>query len=92
VDEVRRTWSDWREHADALRAATPLRKVKLTTWPDFYYCGPGYEVDAFIKGRLATDYPGVAFELPWQEPSDLWSPLLRQNLHGIDRREFPARP
>jgi hypothetical protein len=33
VEEITCTAADWIEHADALRAATPLRKVTLVTWP-----------------------------------------------------------
>jgi uncharacterized protein (TIGR02996 family) len=31
VEEITCSWDDWRLHADAIRAATPLRKVRLTT-------------------------------------------------------------
>jgi hypothetical protein len=45
----------------AVRAATPLRKVVLTMWPDGYMVprreSPGEPV-------YHPDYPGIEFELP----------------------------
>lgn len=34
VEEITCSWEDWQTHADAIRSSTPLRTVRLTTWPD----------------------------------------------------------
>lgn len=33
VSSITCTWTEWSRHADAIRAATPLERVRLTTWP-----------------------------------------------------------
>jgi uncharacterized protein (TIGR02996 family) len=33
IETITCTWSNWCRHATAIKAVTPLRKVKLTTWP-----------------------------------------------------------
>ncbi len=35
VETLRCSWADWQRHADAIRAATPLNKVRLTTRPTY---------------------------------------------------------
>lgn len=59
VEEIQCSWSDWRTHCDAIRVITPLRKVKLTTWPDFY--GARSPDDHTMRDNR---WPGIAFELP----------------------------
>jgi uncharacterized protein (TIGR02996 family) len=59
VEEITCSWSDWQRHADAIRAATPIRKVKLTTESDNH-------LFVSVGGRVWTcaTWPGVEFELP----------------------------
>lgn len=45
-------------HADAIRAATPLRKVRLTTFPNIE------GTTALVVKKLAAKWPGIEFELP----------------------------
>jgi hypothetical protein len=59
VSELRCTWQFFRTHADAIRRATPLTDVWLTTWP----------VGVTIVGQgngiwTITGYPGITFHLP----------------------------
>ena len=50
IESVTCTAADWFQHAPAIRAAQPVRKVKLTTW--------------WADNMLAECYPGIEFELP----------------------------
>lgn len=61
VSAVTCSWLDWRLHAAAIRAATPLEQVRLTTRPVFE-TDDGSELMA--KAYLAGRYPGIEFELP----------------------------
>jgi uncharacterized protein (TIGR02996 family) len=56
MESVEMPWSDFRTHAHAIMAATPLRRVRLTTWPD----------DALYE-PFAAQFPGIEFELPQPE-------------------------
>lgn len=55
------TAADWLAHGDAIRAAHPVTKVVLTTWPDPV-------ASEFNRERyylfLEDRWPGVTFELP----------------------------
>ncbi len=55
VESITCSWSDWRTHADAIRAATPLRVVRLTTMQ------PADEFPIDL-------WPGITFGLP--QPAD----------------------
>jgi uncharacterized protein (TIGR02996 family) len=66
VEELSCSWQDWQTHADAIRKATPLRKVRLTDQP-VLPAGTGL----YTPHRGTTrhdDYPGIEFELPREEP------------------------
>jgi uncharacterized protein (TIGR02996 family) len=52
------SWSDFRQHADAICRATPLREMTLTTWPAINETG----VD--VLAWLQCEYPGITFHLP----------------------------
>jgi hypothetical protein len=56
VESITCSWSDFRTHADAIRRATPLRDVTLTTWPEL----DGTDIDYW----LALNYAGIKFNLP----------------------------
>lgn len=57
VEEITCSWSDWQRQADAIRAATPLRKVRLTTEPFILRAAT-----IPVLTSLAELYPGVEFE------------------------------
>lgn len=65
VEEVACPWADFARHAAAIRAATPLRRVRLTTWIDRPIPSAFWEADNPVLAWLAVEYPGVEFELPW---------------------------
>lgn len=83
IESITCSWSNWQRHADAIRAATPLKRVKLTTWPD-----------STIDGKRPTvgDYPGITFELP--QPTyierDFRDLLITGNLLPDDPRTISA--
>ncbi len=74
------TTAQWLAHADAITAAHPIERVRLTTWPEWDF----NEFGAALKGRdrrdrlwggdhsrrdialrlLAGEWPRIAFELP----------------------------
>ena len=68
VEEVACSWDDWVRHADAIRAATPLRKVRLTTWPvDLTRVDgapPHNVMERFAQSQLSMRWPSITFELP----------------------------
>ncbi len=69
VSEIKCVWSDWRRHAAAIRAATPLRVVRLTTWPilaDLPRVTMGTDLTGTldVPAILRINYPGIRFELP----------------------------
>lgn len=66
VEQLACSWEDWTFHHRAIRAETPLRKVRLVgggpvglnDWAHFHWDGNRYEV-------LVNDlFPGIEFELP----------------------------
>jgi uncharacterized protein (TIGR02996 family) len=60
VESIACSWSDWRTHADAIMAVTPLRRVRLTTWPAG---AEGYDAQR-VKLYCERAYRGIEFELP----------------------------
>lgn len=72
-EQITCTWPDFARHADALRAATPLREVVLTTYPyQQAQVVPGRTRDELELEILARQYPGITFTLP--EPDRLLDP------------------
>lgn len=62
VEECRLQWEQWVRLADAICKATPLRKVKLTTWPQLeHQQGP---MDDGAGLYLSAVYHGIQFEFP----------------------------
>jgi uncharacterized protein (TIGR02996 family) len=53
VESIACSWSAFRAHADAIRKATPLRRVRLTTWSD-----------DVMEELSAARFSGIEFELP----------------------------
>jgi uncharacterized protein (TIGR02996 family) len=53
MESVEMPWPDFRTHADAIRKATPLRRVRLTTWSD-----------DVMEELSAARFSGIEFELP----------------------------
>jgi uncharacterized protein (TIGR02996 family) len=80
VEEVTCPATAFLAHAKALLAACPLRRVRLTAQPDlrvnrgYTYSLPGRPValarwggeswDSFVLRLLATEFPGIGFEMP----------------------------
>jgi hypothetical protein len=60
MESVEMPWSDFRTHAAAIMAATPLRRVRLTTWPTG---AEGYDAQR-VKLYCERAYRGIEFELP----------------------------
>jgi uncharacterized protein (TIGR02996 family) len=54
-------WFDWRTHADAILAAQPVERVRLTTWPPALRHPD--DVTNF-RGACKFRWPGIEFELP----------------------------
>lgn len=70
IESITCSWSDWLQHADAIRTTTPLRKVTLTTWPDTPQHVAAAESWDPIPGhtlpvRLGWRYPGQAISYDW---------------------------
>ena len=68
VESITCSWSDWQRHADAIRAATPLQRVRLTTWPilaDLPRVTMGTDLTGTldVPATLSINYPGIKFEL-----------------------------
>jgi uncharacterized protein (TIGR02996 family) len=71
VAEITCDWPTFQAHAAALRAATPLERVRLTTWPDRITVsrpvpipagGGVYGTRELVALALASEYPGIVFE------------------------------
>lgn len=62
IEEIQCEWQFWQRHASEIRAATPLRKVRLTTEPFILRAAT-----IPILTALAELYPGIEFELPPEE-------------------------
>jgi uncharacterized protein (TIGR02996 family) len=65
-------WTLWRAHAAAIRAAQPVERVRLTTWPDLAIEGIDAEDWAMMNRAVAgglimsaceKEWPGIEFEL-----------------------------
>jgi uncharacterized protein (TIGR02996 family) len=56
MESVEMPWSDFRTHAHAIMAATPLRKVRLTTWSD--------DIMGELSAARFSGIEGIEFELP----------------------------
>lgn len=66
-DSVLSSWSDWTTHAAAIRAAQPVRRVKLTTPPpDTAFLGAVTydDLDGTPLKMRHPNWPGIEFELP----------------------------
>lgn len=62
IESVTCTAVDWVKHAPAIRAAQPVRKVKLTTWDVGYrLMGRPVMID---PTAFNEEYPGIEFEFP----------------------------
>jgi uncharacterized protein (TIGR02996 family) len=65
VSHVSCSWPDWRAHADAILAAQPVERVRLTDYPmapairEVGWSGSG-TVERWLKAR----WPRIEFELP----------------------------
>lgn len=71
VESINYSWEDWRQHADAIRAATPLRKVRLTTLP-------GEDV---LHEQWQLQWPSIEFDLKPPEYIEWdWSDLVQEQL------------
>lgn len=80
VEQVTCSWSDWLTHADAIRAACPLRRVTLADRPPIpeqdgtrIWWQPFPPLDKFSLGKLGDEttlmalmgyWPGIDFTLP----------------------------
>jgi uncharacterized protein (TIGR02996 family) len=72
VHSITCSWSDWQTHASAIQAATPIRKVRLTTEPNWRHYRAEINAMASVFAvnhevaldRLHCEYPGIEFELP----------------------------
>lgn len=86
VEQITCSWSDWQRHADAIRSATPLRKVRLTTWPGTISSESNLGRTVAVM-ELGKSYPSIEFELPQLRadvvPNDHWvDDLENAILHG----------
>jgi uncharacterized protein (TIGR02996 family) len=96
VEELTAAAADFLAHADALTAACPLRRVRLTGWADVIEaCHVGGEQAMRIKGRPGTtpfyDGPLPSLEehrrgarFPAREPADIARSLFTAEFPGID--------
>lgn len=67
VERITCTASDWLAHADAIRAAHPVRAVTLTAWPEiatWYDESESSTHPAPVLRSLGVMYPGIEFMLP----------------------------
>lgn len=65
ISHVKCSWEEWQENADAIRSATPLERVALTTWPQITGVDP--------KAWCEATWPGVTFTMPsaWQQAAEV---------------------
>lgn len=63
VEGITCSWEDWLRHHEAIRAATPLRKVTLTP-PPGVATGVARDESGFVGLRFADRFPGIEFETP----------------------------
>jgi hypothetical protein len=73
VESITCSWSDWTRHANAIRAATPILRVRLSSMPSgeirpnehdtVYESWPG-EYTANWKEICERRWKGISFELP----------------------------
>jgi uncharacterized protein (TIGR02996 family) len=65
VAEITCDWPAWRDHAGAVRAATPLERVCLTSWPviDIDWTNPAFRGGhcRLVGGRLGLCWVGPLF-------------------------------
>jgi uncharacterized protein (TIGR02996 family) len=61
VSHVSCSWPDWRAHADAILAAHPVERVRLTTWPPALRHPDDV---ANFRGACKFRWPRIEFELP----------------------------
>ena len=57
IERVRCTAADWLANADTILAEHPVRRVRLTTWPE-------QNSYALNRWALGKKWPGIEFELP----------------------------
>lgn len=70
VEEIALSFPDWVNHADAIRAATPLRKVRLTTMPPSPLARGHLHFDRKATlSIISKRWRGIEFELP---PERVW--------------------
>jgi uncharacterized protein (TIGR02996 family) len=89
VSHVSCSWPDWRTHADAILAAQPVERVRLTT-PAFALDGltrfPQHPLTAELLGDM---WPGIDFEVPPPVPPAV--PLDGWRIE-FDREDVEIRP
>lgn len=84
VESIQCSWSDWLTHADAIRAATPLRKVRLTTWPEGECDCSAERTVIRLRGRNPVSFRGnwLAIEAIARELNN-WFPGITFTLPEI---------
>lgn len=103
VSSITCSWADWLTHADAIRASTPLRKVRLMTRPDYDWTSQrnprgmvGNSADGlgdWVIPALAAEWPGIEFELPIRfERDQLLALPTGWTFNRIDPARFEILP
>jgi uncharacterized protein (TIGR02996 family) len=68
VSHVSCSWPDWRTHADAILAAQPVERVRLTMWPPAFRHPDDV---ANFRGACKFRWPRIEFELPPERAESL---------------------
>lgn len=93
VEEIACTWNDFCQHADAIRAATPLRRVRLTTRPNFASMATPEFNSEVIRSHPSMQfrYRGREYTLAREDTGRGVLPMLNAIWPGIEF-ELPPTP
>lgn len=70
IESITVSWQDWLTHNAAIIAATPLREVRLATWPNYQelhviYITPQLRQQSYpVAEWLKISWPAITFVLP----------------------------
>ena len=85
VESITCSWADWQRHAYAIRAATPLRVVRLTRWPGGWPVNSANWPIYPTAADLSEACPGIKFEFSLPKPQIQSRPAMTGNTVSYQR-------